>query len=1408
MGNANTSDVEIRLNTTGAETARAGVSGVADELKNLRQTAQQTKEATEQMASSMEMIKKIAEAWGLFEIVKEVGAAFGEANAEANRLVTSLISVTGSIEAAKQAYEEAHTVLRSSGEQAQETTEAYMRLANVGIKPSAELLKSLAGVAIATNKDISTAAGAFAMSAEGHSRGLAQLGIAAKDYGDKVLVSFQGQSQLIDKSKQGIQEYIESIGQTPAAIEAMNAKLNTSAGAWDQLKKSAGDLFETIGGGGSGKTGWFTQLEQGATSYIDKLNAIIQRYGILRASAVLASGSPAEFEALAAAAKAANEELAKLPPLADRVGGAFNDMFARILPFTNNAKDMIGGVHSLLDQFATIPTELAKQQAETAKADEATKKWTETMVQHAATMGIGAAAMARYRTTVGDLKDANDSVKMSAVQAGQAEDARTAALKARSTWMQQDKSDWDYIERLKMAGDAEGHTTEYSKYLEVQLRSQSAATKEAKDAMLQLADANYKNALAKDEAALLSKLQNSAEKGAQQEDTQLQSLIKHYDELTGRLSPLQKATNDYKDAVDTVNKMLREHLISIDEADEALNKITKRYDDASTGAAQYREAEHQLRLQLANDLSRQFSDFLVDGFQDGSKKLLDLQKNLAKQIMDFWIKEKIIIPMEQQMKGGGGGAAGAGWSSNDTMMGIGMAGQVAGNAIGGKAGGALAGAASGFMIGNAIFPGVGGIVGAVMGGLAGLFGSSGDKSPSYSIYGGGGSPGQSQGNFSDYLGTFGMRSWHSTPDTSAQVKQAITQFDNQLAALLSSSQLDKVRSSVAANREIHYDGSNPEDVLKAHLDAAITAVMPQFQRFIDGLSSVQDRLAAFQGLQKLQEDLKNFQSVITQISGNDVAKLTDQIAQLDKGVADAQDKLTSAIKMGDPTQIVTAEQALRQSIVDRYQQEMQMLAQVRQAIAQLEASSYSLNLSIEQKMAAISGDFSGVIGVARSRMNELTSQIMGSTDPAEQMGLLNDFTGALDTWLSSSTQAINDALNAQLAQLEAQKQTINDSLTSQLQGIADQRTAEQARIQAANQAASASAQAANAGMQSARQAQTDALQKQVSLAQQWLAVLDRAASAIQSLQTGNTNPLGPYAQFAALESTIAARIDAVRNESGDNQVKDATQLIADLQQRLQLIQSGELYQRSSPEYLEQYNKTLRQLAEVQGLAGPKASQIDLLQAQLDAIRSVGVSIGVATITTSDKLDELNKQEADAKAAAQAHLDAIAKREEELKAEAKAQLDKLNQEALSYYSWARTTAQAAEQKRHDELVAQLKAITGGLDPDSFIAQETKREVDLLTSIDDSLKKYLNSISNGSAGNGGTGGGNAGGGGGGGGGSRNPINMNSVGTPIEVNIITTVNGTGMGSQDIADAVNSGLRDALPSAVPALKRMLKVA
>lgn len=1394
-----TTTLQIKLTTDGQGNVTATLDQVKDKLAQIKPAAQEGASGIDKMLGSLNSIKGMMQAWGVYEVVKEAIGAFIEANVEAQKLQATLVGVTGSAAAAAQAYATIQSVAESSISNSSQLTDAWVRLANVGIQPTQDSMQGLANLAAQTGQSVDEVANAVAMAMQGHYRGLTQMGIQAEAVGDKLIVSFQGQTQIIAKSKESVEAYIASLGEAPAAIAAQEAQVSSLGGQWDQLKKKVGDFFESFTTVASAVTGFVGE----AAHVIDELNQIDAaggRMAQLFALMKFTQGDLGGFAQMAAAAKAANEAAAQSTPTLQSLAEKYEATAAAALGLSGGQQQLAGSLSSVLGFMRQLPEQAAQAAAAQLKLDDSGKTLAASLEQQANTMGQTAVEAAIYELTLGKLKGVSVDVAASILAAANDLDAAREKMKASAQFDAAVKSAQQYIETLTTEAATIGMTAEQQKLYNASVQAAKAPTDALRQSILQKAQA--------DVAAM--EAQKRIQDQIKQDDA-LQQLLYQVDPLQaafdqtlakftllndamqrGKISPQQYADaaaflgqklGEAAENADTMGKALEQLRAELDPQEAALQKLKsalaeleKLYVAGAVGPEEYFKRSQQAYARFGQELgddkdvkafeqiwqgaAGDIFDLFTSGFHNAGQVMLKDMQNIAKQLIEQWAKQKITAYIQQKVVGGGG-AGGGDVSGSIAPYAAGA--MMVGGAVGGRGGAVLSGAASGAMVGAQFGSWVGAAIGAVVGAIAGWLGSQ-PKNPSYSIYG----SGTHSGSFTDAFGTFGDDTKNIPNGQIYQIRQQIEAFDNAIAAFLPADQVDRVTAAIHQINKT-YTGGDVDSLMRDRMDAMIGVVSPQWKAFLDKLTGVQQMSDAFQGLLGIQKEIKDFASVIVQLNGSPIDLITDKLKNLDQGVSAAKDKLETAIKIQDPKAILDAESNLKQAIQDRYNTEMQMVQNLQQALQSLEQQSLSLNMTIAQRIADLGG--ANTVGdVAFAGLSNTQAQINASTDAQTTLNLLQQFTSQVDQWLNAAIAQINAPIQAQIDALERQ------------------RAALEAQAQAAQQAAQARAQFEN----ELRQREIASLQKQLALAQQWAGVLDHADQAIRALMTNNTNPLGGFSQADNLEAMIRDLQTKIAGEKGQQQAKDADQLIQELQQRLQLIQSGNLYDRSSPEYMAAYNQTLSQLHAVEALAGPQASQVDLLQAQIDQLQKLN---STAVWAGNQNVDALNK---------------IAEQEAELKKQEQDNIDKLNAQALEYYTWAQGEAQTAEQKRHDELMDQLKAITGGMDVNAWIAQETSREVDLLNSIDQQLKDFLAAISSGGTniggGNGGTGPGNGNHGGG-----PSPIVPGIPGASapgITVNVNTTVNGTGMGSQDIAAAVNAGLKDALPGAVPAFKRMLKVA
>jgi hypothetical protein len=1364
MGNTVT-NLQIVLTTDGEGNVTAALGGVVGKIKEIKPANEEASGSFAKVAESVETIKRLMEAWGVYEILKETIGGILEANAEMQRLQATLIAVTGSLSEAKGVYGELSEIAQNTTATTSQLVDSYVRLKNAGILPTSQLLSSLANIAVGTGQTVETVANAMAAAYEGNARGLKQLGIVATEAGGQIVLSFQGQKTVVENSSKGLTDFFNTFGQSEQFIAAQEASVNSLGGAWHQFWKTLEDDATTGNGLIGGTVSYLTRLIQLANSAA-KPNPVAE-------DTYLHSLNNQGFQIVPGAQFDAARRMAPDYAGAQQQASAFEEQLKSIVSTSGAANAATEVYNATLGRLAETIREVRTEEqhasssqqdavADMALATAAADKLTQKLREQTDSAGGSSVAMIKAKIATGELALADDDAKERVLAAARAYDAKQASVKAAAEYQRQLAADSTYLDRLQKEIDAVSQTTDYQIILNAQLAASKAANEEDAAAILNRANALYSAKQAMSELVQLEKEHKQDQSDNDDEIQRILDVREALKQVNDELDPAAAAWDKY---IKTMN--------TLDDAEETLGPAFQDLIDKLKGAAKAQldlasnpaaKAWEQTWTQAASDVAGVLGDVMVNGFEGAGKKVLSEAQTLAKQLIDFWLKQKIIIPLQQKANGTGDGPSGG-----DLVQGGAFAvGSIGGAAVGGQGQNAQLGASIGALIGSYWGP-VGSMIGGLIGGaFGGLFDST--KTPTYSISGSGAHDGGGS-TFHDDLGTFGISGKHVNDDMTNNVEQKIEAFDNALSALLPPDLVDQVRSRIASLNTT-FSGSDPSAVEKAHLDAVVQAVMPAFAAFIDGISGVQNELQAFTSLRKLQDDLKTTASTVAQLTGSPLEKLQDQLKTLGQKVTDAQLQLASALKTGDPTQILAGEQALKSAVVARYQAEIQNVQNLLQAEQSLEQAGYQLNESLSQKIAQLTGNWAGAADTAAARIAQLQGEISSDLDFGDALNKVQELSAAVNDWLSSAISQVNSQYD------------------SQIQALEDQKAAAEAQAQAS---ASAS-QYLNEAMNNARQEEIAALQKQLAIAQQWLSVLNDANKLVQDLQTGNSNPLGGFSQLDLLDQIIQQKFAAMGSDTGAAKANDASALLADLQQRLQLIQSGNLYDRSSPQYLAAYNATLQQIAAIQQIAAPEAAQVDKLQAQIDALQAIKSTISGGFSVSNSALSSIDAQE------------------KELKAQEQKQIDELNKQAASYYTWAQHQAQELEEKRHKEIIDQLNAITGGVDPTEYIAEESSKMADSLDSIDKKITDFLDSISGGAYSGAGTGtGSNTGGngsasGGGGGGGSGDNPHTSSV--PLTINTSVVVNGTGMGAQDIAAAVGEHFESNIGAMATRLRRELKFA
>lgn len=292
-------------------------------------------------------------------------------------------------------------------------------------------------------------------------------------------------------------------------------------------------------------------------------------------------------------------------------------------------------------------------------------------------------------------------------------------------------------------------------------------------------------------------------------------------------------------------------------------------------------------------------------------------------------------------------------------------------------------------------------------------------------------------------------------------------------------------------------------------------------------------------------------------------------------------------------------------------------------------------------------------------------------------------------------------VGAQIRDLNSYVGAIDTWYQARRQEIEAQIAAEQAAMQAI-----ANAQAA------AAEARIAALEEELALAEQFKGLAESARGMIDEMRLTAANPLSVHGRLAMSGDDVARLREEYAGASGTARIGAGERLIDALRTRLSL--GGEGFQRPSPEYQAIYNEVIAELTAVQASAQSEAERAAELQTQIVELQRQAAAYQGSIASSS--------------AASQGYL------------------DQLNAEARAYYEYAEAEGARLFEEQERQHQEQLDAITGGMEPELYIAQLQSQTVDELKEIRKAIREWLDTVGaivgaepGGGAGEGGAGGG---------------------------------------------------------------------
>lgn len=156
--------------------------------------------------------------------------------AEFEKLKAVLSNTLGSKSEADKAFKNIQDFASRTNFSVLELTNAFVKLANQGFKPTMEEMENLADLANSTGKDFDQLAEAIIDAQVGEFERLKEFGIRAKKEGDQVKFTFKGVEEQVKFTETEIRKYILSLGD-----------LNGVSGSTEKISKTLGGAISNLG---------------------------------------------------------------------------------------------------------------------------------------------------------------------------------------------------------------------------------------------------------------------------------------------------------------------------------------------------------------------------------------------------------------------------------------------------------------------------------------------------------------------------------------------------------------------------------------------------------------------------------------------------------------------------------------------------------------------------------------------------------------------------------------------------------------------------------------------------------------------------------------------------------------------------------------------------------------------------------------------------------------------------------------------------------------------------------------------------------------------------------------------------------------------------------------------------------
>lgn len=242
--------------------AKPGLAAVSGQLSGVAEQAAAANRSLVSVAETSEITAERIADFGRNIVAALASSAFVGKLVSIQRqfdvINSSLVTMTGSTEAAAAAFSAIQEFAATTPYSLQEVAQSFVKLKALGLDPSARALESYGNTASAMGKSLDQLIEAVADASTNEFERLKEFGIKSRQEGERVTFTFRGVSTSVGKSAEEIQAYLLALGENEFAgamaerAKTLDGAISNLGDAWDGMflkisQQQAGSLiYDTV----------------------------------------------------------------------------------------------------------------------------------------------------------------------------------------------------------------------------------------------------------------------------------------------------------------------------------------------------------------------------------------------------------------------------------------------------------------------------------------------------------------------------------------------------------------------------------------------------------------------------------------------------------------------------------------------------------------------------------------------------------------------------------------------------------------------------------------------------------------------------------------------------------------------------------------------------------------------------------------------------------------------------------------------------------------------------------------------------------------------------------------------------------------------------------------------------------